>query len=70
METVTLELPSDLYEELQALAKEEDEDLVEMLTRWVEQARQEQRWGRETPPPRLVSTVSEERAVKTMPRET
>jgi hypothetical protein len=70
METVTLELPKTLYEELQALATEEDEDLIEMLTRWAEQARQEQRWGRETSPPRTVSAVSEDRVVETMPRET
>jgi len=46
METVTLELPSALYTDLQALAAEEDGDLVALLSQWVKQARQRQSWLR------------------------
>ena len=44
METVTLELPSSLHTDLQALAAEQDSDLVAMLSLWV---RQRQSWLRE-----------------------
>jgi len=44
METVTLELPSSLFTDLQALAAEQDGDLVAMLSLWV---RQRQNWLRE-----------------------
>ncbi len=44
METVTLELPGSLYSDLQALALEEDADLVTLLSRWV---KQRQSWLRE-----------------------
>jgi len=44
METVTLELPSSLHTDLQALAAEQDGDLVAMLSLWV---RQRQNWLRE-----------------------
>lgn len=47
METITLELPRSLYMDLQALAEEEDEDLVALLSQWVQQAHQRQAWLRE-----------------------
>lgn len=46
MGTVTLELPSSLYTDLQALTTEEDGDLVALLSQWVKQARQRQGWLR------------------------
>lgn len=41
METMTLELPGVLYADLQALAAEEEGDLVTLLSRWV---RERQHW--------------------------
>jgi len=46
METVTLELPISLHTDLQALAEEQDKDLITLLSRWVERARQRQGWLR------------------------
>jgi hypothetical protein len=46
METVMLELPSSLYTDLQALATEQDVDLITMLNQWVKQVRQQQGWLR------------------------
>lgn len=40
METTTLELPTTLYTELQALAETEQAEPVEMLARLIERARQ------------------------------
>lgn len=44
METVTLELPAELYADLQALATEDQVDVVEMLTRWARLAHQRHTW--------------------------
>lgn len=44
MKTVKLELPASLYADLQALALEEQMDMVEMLSQWVELARQSRSW--------------------------
>ncbi len=44
--TVTLELPDQLYADLQSLAAENRVGLVEMLTRWVTLARQRRAWLR------------------------
>jgi hypothetical protein len=44
--TVTLELPVWLYADLQALADEEQLNLVEMLTRLAKQASQHRAWVR------------------------
>jgi hypothetical protein len=44
--TVTLELPDQLYTDLQSLAAENRVGLVEMLTRWVTLARQRRAWLR------------------------
>jgi hypothetical protein len=45
-ETVTLQLPAPLYDDLQTLAEEEQVDLVEMLDRWTSLARQRRAWLR------------------------
>ncbi|MBN1888952.1 MAG: hypothetical protein JW850_13240 [Thermoflexales bacterium] len=42
--TMTLELPADLYTDLQSLAAGEKVGLVEMLTRWATLARQRHAW--------------------------
>ncbi len=42
--TVTLELPTQLYADLQSLAEENQLDLVEMLARWITLARQRHAW--------------------------
>jgi hypothetical protein len=44
METVAIELPSQLYTDLQSLANEEQVDLLEMLTHWAALARQRRAW--------------------------
>jgi len=41
---VTLELPANLYDKLQALAAEEQLEPVEMLTQWAELAYQRRAW--------------------------
>jgi hypothetical protein len=46
METISLELPARLYTDLQALATEEQIDLVEMLTRWAGHAQPRRDWIR------------------------
>ncbi|MBN1484790.1 MAG: hypothetical protein JXA37_08720 [Chloroflexia bacterium] len=43
-ETVALELPPHVYADLQSLALESGMDPVEMLMRWVAQARQRREW--------------------------
>ncbi len=43
-ETRTLELPTQLYTDLQSLAEENQLDLVEMLARWATLARQRHAW--------------------------
>ncbi len=40
--TVTIELPTQLYRQLEILANAEQADLVELLNRWVESAAKEQ----------------------------
>jgi hypothetical protein len=47
METVMLELPAALHEDLQSLATEEQTDVVEMLSQWVRLTRQRRGWLRE-----------------------
>ena len=44
MNTMTLTLPARLYTDLQSLATEEQVDLVEMLSRWADLARQRRTW--------------------------
>ena len=44
---VALEIPQNIYTELQTLAQEEDLDLVELLTRWVRLAQQQRTWQRD-----------------------
>lgn len=44
--TVTLELPTRLYTDLQSLAAENRVGLVEMLTRWMTLTRQRRAWLR------------------------
>lgn len=46
METVTLELPSSLYTDLQRLATEANADLITLLRQWVVQTRQRLGWQR------------------------
>jgi len=46
MKTVTLELPASLHADLQALALEEQTDLVEMLAQRVKLTRQRRGWVR------------------------
>lgn len=42
--TMTLELPAELYNDLQSLATEEQVDLVDMLAHWTTLARQRRSW--------------------------
>jgi hypothetical protein len=44
--TVTLELPDQLYTDLQSLAAENRVGLIEMLTRWATLSRQRRTWLR------------------------
>ncbi len=45
--TVTLQIPRQLYTDLQSMAGETQMDLVEMLTRWTTLAHQRRVWLRE-----------------------
>ncbi|HOT93151.1 MAG TPA: hypothetical protein PLN71_16435 [Anaerolineae bacterium] len=42
--TITLELPAQVYADLQSLADEAKIDLVEMLRRWIKQTSEQRAW--------------------------